>query len=315
MYCRGCCDGDNDGCCIDDECQLTQSNQVDSYEAYIAAPISNRMLYDAHCHLNLPPLYADVDNVILRAKTTESNVSGCSINSVSPLNDGFLKVISIYNKYPEFITINFGLHPRYISDYICEYKDRYADELYDILDEHLIEYSHASVGETGLDKNCEVSMDIQVQLLKLHITLACKHNRIITLHCVRAWGALLDTLKGCKTQCEQLKGIILHSCNNLSVDMQLQYSHCFNNIYYSFNGKYLHSNKEMNLVRQVSLDRLLLETDSPDQLPRHFKDTGVLYNEPSLLQYTCVTIADILKVHPDAVAHATTNNAHRLFSH
>ena len=63
-------------------------------------------------------------------------------------------------------------------------------------------------------------------------------------------------------------------------------------------------------VRQVPLDRLLLETDGPflAPVPRRGKR-----NEPQLLLYTAQKVAELKGISPDEMARATTANAERLF--
>jgi TatD DNase family protein len=60
----------------------------------------------------------------------------------------------------------------------------------------------------------------------------------------------------------------------------------------------------------MPLDRLLLETDSPDQPDSEIRGQR---NEPARLIFICETIARLRGEEPSTIASATTRNAERLF--
>ena len=64
------------------------------------------------------------------------------------------------------------------------------------------------------------------------------------------------------------------------------------------------------LVQQRILDRLLLETDAPDQPDADHRGQR---NEPARLRLVCDTVAELRGIAPEEVAAATTENARRLF--
>jgi TatD DNase family protein len=69
-----------------------------------------------------------------------------------------------------------------------------------------------------------------------------------------------------------------------------------------------------DLVRQIPLDRLLLETDAPYLLPRDLPSKAAgRRNEPALLAHILGVVADCLDLEPAELAQATGANAARLF--
>ncbi|MEE1266655.1 MAG: TatD family hydrolase [Akkermansia sp.] len=101
----------------------------------------------------------------------------------------------------------FGIHPWYASD---------ADpaEIAFELDEWLTRHPQAGVGETGLDASPRHAGTLEVQRLLLHIHLgaAFRHERMVQLHGVQAWGELLEILRE-RARCGTLPRVHLHAWN------------------------------------------------------------------------------------------------------
>ena len=75
----------------------------------------NTVLFDAHCHLQLDPLYSRVEDAILTAKNNQ--ISFVAVCGTCP-GDDWDRTRSLYEKYPEFIAPQFGLHPWWISRHL-----------------------------------------------------------------------------------------------------------------------------------------------------------------------------------------------------
>lgn len=83
-------------------------------------------------------------------------------------------------------------------------------------------------------------------------------------------------------------------------------------MYFSFNGRDLRE-KELRLLRAVPMDRLLIESDSPDQMPRHLSQYSLRCNEPVFVRYACEEVAKALGLAAAEVAAITTANAVRVY--
>ena len=81
--------------------------------------------------------------------------------------------------------------------------------------------------------------------------------------------------------------------------------------YISFSGNLTFKNSHLpDVASQLSLDNLLVETDSPYLSPVPFRGKS---NEPSRVRYVAEKLADIFQVSIKYVAEKTTKNAEKLF--
>ena len=220
---------------------------------------------DSHCHIQLDPLYEKLECIIEKTKRC-----GCVQIVVCGVSCGldWYRVESIHSRYPGLISPQFGVHPWYIDDDIVS--GCWEASLRDIL----TRLPNAGVGETGLDKNIKnrISPEIQENVLLRHMALAREFDRPITIHCVGYWGRLLALLKREEKIHVEANtssvSIVIHSCNNMPMEiardlLSLESSY----VYFSFNGRRPLLAKQVNMARIVPRDRLLIESDSPDQKP------------------------------------------------
>lgn len=210
---------------------------------------------------------------------------------------------------------NFGLHPWWIERFL-QRQSELGCSWQEALERKLQECPNAGVGECGLDKNVkkDASMEIQAEILHEHIRIAGKYHRSVTIHCVAgSWGTLLQILQ---EECCGEEGkvsprsIILHSCNGLPLDM-LDAFRAIPGLFFSVSGRVLHE-KCLPLLTQLPLDRLLIETDSPDQVPLPLKQRFG-FNEPSLLRWTLREVANVRQMDVAELAQITADNTKRTY--
>jgi TatD DNase family protein len=77
-----------------------------------------------------------------------------------------------------------GLHPWY-ADQLS------TTELVRRLDLCASNPNLLAFGETGLDKSCNVSFQLQKQVFEIHLEKAVEHNKPVVIHCVKAWEELI----------------------------------------------------------------------------------------------------------------------------
>ena len=284
-------------------------------------------LFDAHCHLNLSPLFERADDAVQNARLR--GLVGASVCSVAPGSD-WERVESLSKAYPGWVRPHFGLHPWWLSRYAqtrgamalgdeetCQdCGEEAAFDPYAGLREKLVEVltnnAYAGVGEVGLDKSIskEVDMAAQKAVLKMHLDVAQELSRPVTLHCVGAWGSLLEVLYGMH---RLPPGVVLHASNSMPSEMLNQFL-SLSCVYLSFTGgKSLNTSKTRHLLRGVPLNRLLVETDSPDQLPFDLK-SELPHNEMAVLRRSIVGVAETLGMEATSVAEQVYKNAQIVFS-
>ncbi|XP_010525024.1 PREDICTED: uncharacterized protein LOC104802901 isoform X2 [Tarenaya hassleriana] len=138
------------------------------------------------------------------------------------------------------------------------------------------------VCEIGLDKGSkgrEIDFSDQVGVFRQQLELAKELKKPVSVHCVRAFGDLLEILKSVGPL---PSGIILHSYLG-SAEMVPEFAKF--GAYFSFSGflMSMSEKKAKKMLKAVPSDRILLETDAPDALPK--AELGSLYfvdGDPSL---------------------------------
>lgn len=318
------------------------------------SPLST-VLFDAHCHLQLDPLYSRVEDAILTAKNNQ--IALVAVCGTCP-GDDWDRTRTLYEKYPDFIAPQFGLHPWWISRHLESVKQQSSSTIMEgegksssvaegntvtaeegkvavavtaswekELEDLLEAIPSAGVGECGLDNGLKnVAMGVQVDILRRHIRIASRHNRPVTIHCVGAWAILLEVFREVERDLRKEKktnllegggdgkcvpAYVLHSCNSLPVQMVADFLK-IPNVYFSFSGRAMSSNKEGRLAGKIPLERILVETDSPDQLPVHLR-SQLQFNEPCLLRLNVEVLASLMNLDPNVLATATVANARKIF--
>lgn len=165
-------------------------------------------------------------------------------------------VIEVVNQYPnEFDDslsyYSIGIHPWYINP------DTLEIDLA-IINEKLPLKSCLALGECGLDKRIEISMDFQLQVFEKQLLLAKTHKKPVILHCVSAYQEVIEVKKRLQIETP----MIIHG---FSKNWQVAKSLLDNGFYLSF-GKYLLRNPELSSVfEQVPNNRFFLETDTVEE--------------------------------------------------
>lgn len=121
------------------------------------------------------------------------------------------------------------------------------------------------VGEIGLDFLKAKEKDAQkrqCEIFQRQFELGMKHNRAISVHCVRASGEMLKIMKKCLKNSEQAAfdaSIIMHSYG-CPKEITQSLDKLYPNVYYSFS---LSVANRLENIANVKRDRLLFETDAP----------------------------------------------------
>ena len=175
-----------------------------------------------------------------------------------------------------------------------------------------------AVGEIGLDRwKPGLSYDGQEEAFVTQLRLAAERDLPVSIHCLQAWGRLHELLRAGP---RPPRGFLLHSYGGPQ-EMVAPLARL--GAYFSFPGYYAHERKtrQRETFRSVPPDRLLLETDAPDQLPpesclRHpLQDpaTGRAINHPANLCAIHEFLAGFLGEPVEHLAARVEENFLRLF--
>jgi len=253
-------------------------------------------LFDAHCHIQDDRLAPRLDSVMAGAQDAGVKRAVCCGSSQTD----WPETKTICEKYPGLIPA-FGLHPWYVHERTAAWLGT--------LEELLASTPGAGIGEIGLDFAREdIDRNEQSDVFSAQVELALKLGRPVSIHCRNAWEALDKAL----VQLGRLqRGFVIHSYSGSTETItSLRNSGAF----FSFSGSITRPNnrKGRKAAAEVPLDRLLIETDSPD-IPPTIPGRTVAVNEPANLIYVLREIAAIRNMPEEEIASYTWNNACRLF--
>src|SRR4051812_3649159 len=209
----------------------------------------NLRLFDAHNHLRderLAPHLKEILPLLPQTGVVRMVVNGSC-------EEDWPQVLALARKHPAVIP-SFGFHPWYVK----ERSENWQESLLRHLDS-----IPSAIGEIGLDKWIkDHDLPEQEEVFTWQLRLSAERNLPASIHCLQAWGRLLELLSaGSRPRC----GFVLHSFGG---PQEMIPSLAKLGAYFSLPGYFAHERKERQreTFKHVPLDRLLIETDAPDQL-------------------------------------------------
>jgi TatD DNase family protein len=204
---------------------------------------------------------------------------------------------------------SFGYHPWYLP----ERTPRWRETLI-----HFLDTTPSAVGEIGLDRwKPDLPYDGQEEVFIAQLRLAAERNLPVSIHCLQAWGRMLEILKSePRPRC----GFLLHSYGG---PKEMVNSFAELGAYFSLPGNYAHERKERQreTFKHVPRERLLLETDAPDQnlpaarnrFPLGASISGKPLNHPANLGAVYEFAAELFGEAAESLAAQVEDNFLRLF--
>jgi TatD DNase family protein len=264
----------------------------------------NPRLFDAHNHLQDERFKPYLEGVISASR--KENVQKMVINGSSERD--WPEILSLARRLPEVVP-SFGLHPWYVKERSIGWQQtlvRHLDQL------------PAGIGEIGLDRWIKGhDLAEQTGIFTWQLQLAAERNLPVSIHCLQAWGKLLEILEaGPRPSC----GFVLHSFGG---PREMIAPLAALGGYFSLPGYFAHHRKsrQRETFRHVPPDRLLIETDAPDQpLPEPLtayplidSAAGKPINHPANLHAVYRFAAELLGESIESLAVRIEGNFRRLF--
>lgn len=251
-------------------------------------------MIDSHCHLDFDIFNNDLQQIIDDAKAV--GVSRFLIPGTTPC--GWQRQFQLQQKFPD-IDIALGLHP-YFPDTLI---DRHVNTLEAVLADnrqHVV-----AVGEIGLDSTVDIGMAQQERVLRAQLELAQKFHLPVILHHRKTHHLLLKHINALDFK----EGGVIHA---FSGSEQVARDYIDRGFYLGIGGTitYERAKKTRDAVASVPLNRLLLETDSPDMPLCGYQGER---NTPAKVSLVAQTLAQL---HGTSVGHIdkiTDSNYRRLF--
>jgi len=255
--------------------------------------VGNKFI-DSHAHLDDERFNEDREELINALKGNDIEMI---LNPGADLNSSKAGV-SLAEKY-SFIYAAVGCHP-HDSKFM-------NDDTMNIFRELSKNKKVIAIGEIGLDYFYDNSDRIvQRKWFREQIRLAKELDLPYIVHDRDAHEDVFKIMK--EEHYDGTRGI-LH-CYSSSVEMAREFIKL--GFYISLGGPVTFKKaKTPKLVaKEIPLDRLLIETDSPYLTPEPFRGKR---NEPNYVKYVAAEIANIRNISVDALAEKTNENFKRLF--
>ena len=252
-----------------------------------------KQLVDTHCHLYLEEFEADLGDVLKRA--AEEGVTRIYLPSID--SNHLIRMLDLRKTYKDTCYSMLGLHPCYV-------RENFREEL-KFMNEAIEKDQFFAIGEIGLDYYWDRNYDNQQMIcFREQIDLAIHYNLPIVIHSRNSMDACVGVLKELKGS--NVRGIF--HCFSGNIENARDIIDC--GFALGIGGVVTYKNSGLaEVVAQVPLEHLVLETDAPYLTPVPFRGKR---NESSYLKYVVAKIAEVKKISEEEVAAATTSNANRI---
>ncbi|MGE5364237.1 MAG: TatD family hydrolase [Bacteroidota bacterium] len=252
------------------------------------------MFVDTHAHLFYKDFDNQIDEVLQRAK--DAGVDSIVVPGTDI--DSSYKAIRLAEKY-EMIYAAVGVHPLDSKDWTSAM----LDELFKMAEHEKV----VAVGEIGLDYYYDYSpKDVQLRAFEAQLELALQEGLPVIIHNRDAGEDVMRIIRGYG-----------------STSLRAQF-HCFAgsledarelirmNHLISFTGNITYKKSEIQheILRNIQVEDLLLETDCPYMAPVPFRGKT---NEPAYVRHAAEKIAELQNISIENVGQATSYNAFSLF--
>jgi len=307
------------------------------------------MLFDTHCHLNFEAFNGRVERVISEAKKVGVNqivIPGTDFETSKKAIKIAEKYEGIYEIYsessiPKFFIGKQQTEKNLISSLSKIQKQKslhnlnikkfsFASDL-DKIKNLLKNKKVVAIGEVGIDRHIyqktkypdykieEEFVDLQKKFFLEQVKLAYKYKKALIIHNREAKKEVLDILTT-NYQLLTTHSAVFHCCEPDPELLEFAKKH---RMFIGVDGDVTYWDKKLygfalskqEFIKQVPLEMLVLETDSPFLTPKiDMKRSHHSYNEPKNIKIIAEFIAELKNVSVEKVAKITTENAKKLFN-
>lgn len=254
-------------------------------------------MIDTHAHLYVEEFGEDVCEVLERAKAV--GISKIFLPNIN--RESLVPMMDLCKLCPDFLHPMVGLHP---TDVASDYRE--------VLDgmEAMLETGHPfiAVGEVGLDFYWDTTYKKeQEEAFARQVEWAVKYHLPLMIHARNAQDDLLRIMDAYRH--EPLTGVFHCFSGTEEEARQLL---AYEGFLLGINGVVTFKKSTLpEVLRQVSLERIVLETDSPYLAPMPHRGKR---NESSYLIHVASRLADIYQMPVEEIVATTDKNALRVFT-
>jgi TatD DNase family protein len=254
-------------------------------------------LIDTHCHLDWKAFDPDRAAVIERA--VEAGVRRMITIGVDVPSSR--RAIDIAEQHPA-VYAAVGIHPNDCAGFS-------AALLHEI--RSLAQHPKVvAIGEIGLDYYWHtVDHTTQAQAFQAQLDLAAELAKPVIIHSREAAPDVVAILENFTRSASRLAGTLHSYFDNLEIARRALAI----GFYVGITGPitFKNSDRARAIMKELPLDRLLLETDAPFLTPMPHRGER---NEPAFVRHIAALMAQVRGQPVEEIARQSTNNAERLFS-
>ena len=252
-------------------------------------------MIDTHCHLYDEAFAEEEDEAVARA--LEAGVSALVLPDIDSRSRGAMSALAA--RHPGVAFPCAGLHP-------TEVGEGWKEE-YELAEQFARKEKVVAIGEIGIDLYWSREFACQQKaVFGMQLDLACELDLPVIIHNREATEVVLEEVR--KHNRSNLRGV-LHAFTG-SVETAREFGR-MGDWYFGIGGVVTFKKASIGeTVKELPLDRILLETDCPYLTPVPFRGHR---NESSYLPYIAATIASKLGKDISEVDEITSANARRLF--
>jgi TatD DNase family protein len=261
------------------------------------------VLTDTHCHLYLEVFEQDLGSVMDRAQ--EKGIQKILVPGIDL--ETSRQAVALTEKYPE-MKAAVGVHPNDAASW----NDTSLKELRELVQHPNV----VAVGEIGLDFYWDSTPhDLQVSVFRQQLELAADVDLPVVIHNRLAQADLWPIVSAWQEDLEAASsGIALRPGVLHSFDGTMDWAReaVDRHFYFGIGGPVTFKNApdRRQLVTQLPIDTILLETDAPYLTPHPFRGRR---NEPAHIVWIAEKIAELHDQPLSLIAEQTSRNAERLF--
>jgi TatD DNase family protein len=253
-------------------------------------------LIDTHAHLDDERLKSDLPDVLQRAR--DAGVR--RVLTIATTGADSEACVALAEKY-ETVWASVGLQPNNLAQLPA------TD--FDMVVRLASSPKVTAIGETGLDRHWDYTPFAQQEdYFARHLELARNHQKAVVIHCRKAEADIVRMLRADFDKHGSIRAV-MHSFTG---DQATAMACLEMGLHISFAGMLTYRNAEdlRTVAKEIPLDRLLVETDSPYLAPVPLRGKR---NEPAFVVHTATVLAGLHQLDLNAMAEHTTRNAEQLF--
>ncbi|HCX22264.1 MAG: hydrolase TatD [Flammeovirgaceae bacterium] len=252
------------------------------------------ILVDSHAHIYTKEFKDDIGDVIERAK--EAGVEKIYMPNVD--HESIESMMNLAQKYPGYCIPMMGLHP-------CSVEKDFEKHLYEV-EELLSKEKFVAVGEMGTDLYWDKTFyEQQKEAFNIQCELALKNQLPIVIHCRESIDETIELVRPFSER--GLKGVFhcfTGSIEQASAIIDLNFKLGLGGVATFKNGGL------EPVIQKVSLEHIMLETDSPYLAPTPNRGKR---NEPAYVKLVAEKIAAVLDKDVEEIGEITSRNSNNLF--